>query len=328
MLRTRNARRMGALLVTLITAALVTGFAAAAPSLDQQQLLIDSSDGTFAVGGSSEQKLAQVVTAGAAGYLNEVRMPLECSETATLTLEIHEASTEPAGTVLASSTFPGTSFPPGEPQFRSIPLATPPFIAAETQFAFVASARGDCGLAPGPIGDPYTRGNGYFDARPNPAGVWVCICRFANAPQDLPFQTFVDPACLAPKVVELMRTEAESLIASYGCKVGSVAMRFSSVSAGQVLSQSPAAGTPLASGSAIDLVVSRGLRPCVVPKVIGQKLQKARAAILRANCRLGGVRRGYSTRVAVGKVMSQQPRPGARIRARGRVNLTISRGRR
>ena len=44
----------------------------------------------------------------------------------------------------------------------------------------------------GPVGDPYTGGNAFFDSRPNPPG-WVCICDFAGSALDLPFQTLVAP---------------------------------------------------------------------------------------------------------------------------------------
>ncbi len=69
------------------------------------------------------------------------------------------------------------------------------------------------------------------------------------------------------------------------------------------------------------------LRACVVPAVIGRRLSIARQRIERAGCRVGRVRRARS-RARAGRVATQRPRAGAHLVPRGRVNLTISRGRR
>ena len=50
--------------------------AGAALIIDQENLVIDDTTGNFAIGGLSEQKLAQVVTAGISGNLAEVRFPI------------------------------------------------------------------------------------------------------------------------------------------------------------------------------------------------------------------------------------------------------------
>jgi subtilisin family serine protease len=69
------------------------------------------------------------------------------------------------------------------------------------------------------------------------------------------------------------------------------------------------------------------LRACVVPAVVGHRLGFARDRIRRAGCRVGRVRRARS-KARIGRVAAQRPRPGTRLAARGRVNLTVSRGRR
>jgi uncharacterized delta-60 repeat protein len=67
---------------------------------------------------------------------------------------------------------------------------------------------------------------------------------------------------------------------------------------------------------------------CVVPTVRGQFLAAARTRLVRANCRLGKVKRAYSRRVPSGRVISQRQRPGARLAELARVDLVVSRGRR
>jgi beta-lactam-binding protein with PASTA domain len=62
---------------------------------------------------------------------------------------------------------------------------------------------------------------------------------------------------------------------------------------------------------------------CVVPRVIGMTLARARSRIRARHCRVGRVRRVHSTRV--GRVIKQTPRPGT-VRARGtKVNLVVGR---
>jgi PASTA domain len=69
-------------------------------------------------------------------------------------------------------------------------------------------------------------------------------------------------------------------------------------------------------------------RRCVVPRVRGKQLAAARKAITKAYCRVGRVQRKFSNRVRAGRVISQTPRPRARLASRGRVHLVVSKGRR
>jgi uncharacterized repeat protein (TIGR01451 family) len=65
---------------------------------------------------------------------------------------------------------------------------------------------------------------------------------------------------------------------------------------------------------------------CVVPKVKGKTLAAARKAIGRGHCAVGRVRLAYSAKVKRGRVVSQKPAPGTRLRKGAKVNLTVSRG--
>ncbi len=67
---------------------------------------------------------------------------------------------------------------------------------------------------------------------------------------------------------------------------------------------------------------------CVVPKVRGKRLSKARAAIKRNHCRTGKVTRAFSKKVKQGSVLSQRPKAGKRLANGAKVNLVVSRGKR
>jgi hypothetical protein len=67
---------------------------------------------------------------------------------------------------------------------------------------------------------------------------------------------------------------------------------------------------------------------CLVPAVKNETLAAARHAILAHHCGVGHVRLSYSARVKRGRVISQRPRAGTRLKKGGRVDLVASRGRR
>jgi V8-like Glu-specific endopeptidase len=65
---------------------------------------------------------------------------------------------------------------------------------------------------------------------------------------------------------------------------------------------------------------------CVVPRLTGKRIVAARLALTRANCRLGRVMRRYSTSIAAGRVIRQQPAAGRRLARSTRVSVVLSRG--
>jgi hypothetical protein len=66
--------------------------------------------------------------------------------------------------------------------------------------------------------------------------------------------------------------------------------------------------------------------PCVVPKVKGKTLAKAKAALKAKHCAPGKVRRAFSGKVKKGRVMRQSKRAGSTHPGNTKVNLTVSKG--
>jgi len=164
--------------------------------LDQQQTTVDASAGTNAIGGGSQQILAQVVTSGRAGRLVEVRLPVACS-TGNLIVEIRYVSSttgEPVGTAVSAVTIAGGTIPSTgtTPPFRRVRLSVPVWVGLGDRLAIVLSSAGTCAIWSGPVGDPYPGGHAWFDARPNAPHVWV-RANVGTGRDDLPFQTFVMP---------------------------------------------------------------------------------------------------------------------------------------
>src|SRR5262249_21550696 len=109
----------------VLCSAVAPASASAAPVLDQQQPLIDFSIGGLAIGGGSQQALAQTVTAGIAGVLSEVQVPASCDPGSDLLVRIEGVSAgTPDGTVLASQLVPGSALQGGG-TFNAIDFSNP-----------------------------------------------------------------------------------------------------------------------------------------------------------------------------------------------------------
>ena len=65
---------------------------------------------------------------------------------------------------------------------------------------------------------------------------------------------------------------------------------------------------------------------CVVPKLVGLTLKKAKARIKRAHCTVGKVTRKASAKRKRGKVLAQKPRPGRKLAPGAKVRLTVGKG--
>ncbi|HQL95100.1 MAG TPA: PASTA domain-containing protein, partial [Candidatus Hydrogenedentes bacterium] len=133
-----------------------------------------------------------------------------------------------------------------------------------------------------------------------------------------------------PNVVGLQQAAAATALTGAGLAVGTVTESFSdTVPVGEVMSQTPAAGTSVVPGTAVDLEVSKGPAPGgdkEVPNVVGMTQAEAGAALVAAQLTLGTVTEVYSDTVPAGEVISQNPAAGVMVAENTPVNLTVSKG--
>src|SRR5205807_70838 len=135
------------------------------------------------------------------------------------------------------------------------------------------------------------------------------------------------PTVLVPNVVGQMQAAATSAISGAGLTVGTVTMQSSTtVAAGSVISESPTAGTMVAVGSAVSLVVSSGPAQVAVPNVVGQMQAAAASAITGAGLTVGAVTQQSSSTVAAGSVISESPAAGTKVASGSAVSLVVSSG--
>lgn len=155
------------------------------------QPLIVTGAPTKAIGGSSEQKLAQTFTINHDGRLTGVFLPLDCSS-GELNVEIRNVTGGlPDTTLVSSNSFSADSLVTDVSVFKLFSLPSSAVTMGD-QFALVLSNEtGTCGISSGPIGNPYTDGEGFYDARPN-APSWVRFGDFDSTAQDLAFQVLLE----------------------------------------------------------------------------------------------------------------------------------------
>jgi hypothetical protein len=98
------------------------------------------------------------------------------------------------------------------------------------------------------------------------------------------------------------------------------------VPAGNVISESPAAGTQVNAGSAVNLVVSSGPGQVAVPNVVGLTQAAATTAITSAGLVLGAVTSESSATVPAGSVIRESPVAGTLVSPGSAVSVVISSG--
>jgi beta-lactam-binding protein with PASTA domain len=109
-----------------------------------------------------------------------------------------------------------------------------------------------------------------------------------------------------PNVVNETLAQAEIDILAAGLTLGAVTTATSiTILYGNVISESPAAGTAVAGGSAVDMVESIGLPNETIPNVVGEVLATGEAALVAAGLVTGVVTSTTSITIAAGSIISQ-----------------------
>lgn len=127
-----------------------------------------------------------------------------------------------------------------------------------------------------------------------------------------------------PSVVGLAQVVAEDAIEKAGLEVGDVKEQESQSARGAVLQTLPAAGTPVAPSTRIDLVVSSGPPAINAPDVVGQPYASARAMLEQVGLKLGDVTTDSLSTASSQTVISQTPAAGSRVAPGAKVSLSIA----
>jgi hypothetical protein len=130
-----------------------------------------------------------------------------------------------------------------------------------------------------------------------------------------------------PNVVGDTQAAASTAITGAGLTVGTVTQASSAtVASGNVISETPAAGTSAASGSSVALVVSTGPATVSIPNVVGDTQAAATTAITGAGLTVGTVTQQSSSSVASGDVITETPAAASSVAQGSAVALVVSSG--
>ncbi|MBL8236106.1 MAG: PASTA domain-containing protein [Bryobacterales bacterium] len=161
-----------------------------------------------------------------------------------------------------------------------------------------------------------------------PVGVAIVIAATDNRGA-VAFQTVaiqgVSANTTVPGVTGLSQAAATTAITAANLTLGEVEQVYHSSAIGNVISQAPAAGATVAQTEGVNLVVSKGLAPVLVPNLVGQPRTSAQTA-LSALGFSATVTNVFSSTVPEGEVIQQAPAGGTLLAPPAAIALTVSAG--
>jgi beta-lactam-binding protein with PASTA domain len=130
----------------------------------------------------------------------------------------------------------------------------------------------------------------------------------------------------APALAGLALADAKQRIEAAKLVVGKVSEENSAeVKAGSVIAQSPAEGAETKVGTAVDLVVSKGVGTLPVPSVIGRSLARAKDELQKAGFTVGNVRSREDEDHSDGLILEQTPAANQLAPKGSAVDLVVNR---
>ena len=128
-----------------------------------------------------------------------------------------------------------------------------------------------------------------------------------------------------PSVTGSTAENAESTLTAQGFTVSKEYAYDNSVTQGNVISQSPASGSSAKKGDTITITISQGAEPAVVPNVVGQTEDNAKAMLSNVGLNYN-ITSVYSSTVEAGYVVEQNITAESQVQKGTTVNLTVSLG--
>jgi serine/threonine-protein kinase len=92
---------------------------------------------------------------------------------------------------------------------------------------------------------------------------------------------------------------------------------------GTVIGQDPGPGSELLRGDEVTIIVSNGAGSVVVPDVVGQSEDSARASLASRGLSVDVVKQDTQDRSEDGRVLQQAPTPGSRVRSGDQVTIVV-----
>ena len=237
------------------------------------------------------------------------------------------SATVPAGDVISQDPVSGTMVPTGAGVNLIVSLGqamvTVPDVVGLLQADAESSVR-DAWLAVGAVttANDNTVPTGHVLDQTPASGTSVA----PNSPVDLVVS--LGPTLVAvPDVIGFMQGPAEDTVTAAGLEVRVVSKAHdTNVPAGDVINQTPVAGTLVAPASFVDLTVSLGPQMSIVPDVSGLPKTDAEAILSTEGFTVGTISEIHDDAMTKGNVISQAPVGGSLIPVESTVDLVVSLG--
>ena len=133
------------------------------------------------------------------------------------------------------------------------------------------------------------------------------------------------PKIPVPDVSGLDATLAQSLVASAGLVVSQVESVQAAAPTGLVMLTRPPAGTALAPGAGVAIVISRGAPTIPIPDLLGMASADARTRLETEGLQLGTVTRRRTADASPGTVVAQRPAAGTLAAPGTVVDIVVAR---
>jgi Protein of unknown function (DUF2612)/PASTA domain len=127
-----------------------------------------------------------------------------------------------------------------------------------------------------------------------------------------------------PNVVGDTQSAATTAITGAGLVLGAISSGYSSLAAGLVAAQVPAAGTLVPVGSSVGITISLGPAEVVVPNVVGLDAATAEGVIAAAGLTVGAISGVTGATEPIGSVATQSPLSGTLVLPGSFIDLGIS----
>lgn len=98
------------------------------------------------------------------------------------------------------------------------------------------------------------------------------------------------------------------------------------IGSGKIISSDPSGGGHIKAGGTVSLVVSKGPQRFAIPILKGLMQDAATALLQKNSLTVGTITETFNPKVALGKVISSDPKVGTEVRPNTVVNLVISKG--
>lgn len=129
---------------------------------------------------------------------------------------------------------------------------------------------------------------------------------------------------VVPNVINKDYLEAKNILENMGLKANIIEQYNDQFAKGYVFDQNPRQGVQVEYNTAIDLYVSKGQQPAIMPNVVNMTLEEATTALENAGLKLGKVIYKETTEVPEGVVLEQSVPPDSEIQKGSTIDLIVS----